>query len=612
MAWSVNGQSPEARSISDIRIEFVSRGIDVCTFRMDKDYDSAAGFSFGASLSVSGPVDFRGTVFKVVRNASGGSEAVTVTAYGPWWDLSRIMFQQEWNVSSDPTTFGSPLIGAWKSRAILGHSIIAGSSTAQPKKTQDEILTEILEYAISVGANLQVGTIDLDADVPYAEIQDLSCAEAIERVLQFSPDAIIGFDHTTSPPTCNIRSFALAPSQATAIDNTVMMADVTARQDLQVPGVRIIYEQTDSIDETSSSTTVIDEVGTPDDAGGVILTVELGGASRNFQRQAVTVEAISNTSSAWWQKKIPWLADATGITLSAGEIVGSNGSPSGFGNELVAGQIPPWMPTSVYDRVTVKAKLTCSYFDANGAGRQLLNEPISVVVTATSLASLNYDQLVSVTDAEPVPVGLAQKLYDSASILNYEGSFTKTGSECTSSFTVGAKVTVGGYGPGQIQVVTHNVSSGETTVRFGPPNQRTLGDWVEILRSRTRTPSYRVRQREDGIDRNNKGEMQGPLRAPEANSNVPASNNIKTVLAPGAVVDASVPKITTEVSGSATKIVIEKTVGTNAGMKIEMNLADILAITGAPAATVIKAREIAVCESGVEKKMIVLCSQTYT
>ena len=59
-------------------------------------------------------------------------------------------------------------------------------------------------------------------------------------------------------------------------------------------------------------------------------------------------------------------------------------------------------------------------------------------VIGTNAETQTYSRLTSETEAEPVPAGLAQALYDAVSVLQYDGVLELTEEECSGAAAPGA------------------------------------------------------------------------------------------------------------------------------------------------------------------------------
>jgi len=152
-----------------------------------------------------------------------------------------------------------------------------------------------------------------------------------------------------------------------------------------------------------------------------------------------------------------------------------------------------------------------------------------IEITGTNASTQTYKELTSLQEAEPVPVGLAKKIYDGLSQLHYEGTFELTEDECSGYIPLGAKFnTIDGRDEWKtmdalVLRVVENIDDGKTEVTFGPPITLTAGDYVELLRAqRGRLFSTRLNQRTTG-DAGSSNVVIGHLHSPVSSVTSPAA-----------------------------------------------------------------------------------------
>ena len=288
---------------------------------------------------------------------------------------------------------------------------------------------------------------------PYAEALDLSCAEVIRNLLRWTPDAVAAFDYTTTPfPTLSILQRAeAAVVTLPAYGAPVSGLDLTPRHDLQVPAVVLKFEQTNDIDhDTFTSLTVqgAPTGATGDELGAMVMTLDLAGARATYQKQKVRTAVIpsSDTSAgviAWWKGKFAWLQDfADGdLEVEAGSQTVVIENPANYPgltlsnvpNELLEGSVAPWMDLVAAPLlVQAKMKYTGAATDESGAVFGTTAERVLYTrVVGTNAETQTYSRLTSETEAEPVPMGLAESLYAAAGVLQYDGMLELTEPECS-------------------------------------------------------------------------------------------------------------------------------------------------------------------------------------
>src|SRR5206468_12748796 len=109
-----------------------------------------------------------------------------------WW-LDHRVYQQEWVVSTNFLVTGTVLVKELRPRVVLFQNLIEVSPnifSAAPMSVGTQI-TKVLQYAISLGAPMQIGTIDPPTVLPnFSEIRDATCGELIRTCLRWAPDCV--------------------------------------------------------------------------------------------------------------------------------------------------------------------------------------------------------------------------------------------------------------------------------------------------------------------------------------------------------------------------------------------------------------------------------------
>ena len=512
MGWSITGPGSSGDfaelGLSALRRRQVSQAVGALSFEQDGDYLAEPLFSVGDTIEVFRPDGVRywyGRVMALRRIGTAAGESIRYEAADPWVWLDRITYQQSWNEAEDPNDPESTLQARLRSRILLG------LDPAGAKANTGAIITDVLQYAIDSGAPIQIGTIDPAQDVPIDEQRDLTCAEALRRVLRWHPDVSTWWDFSgTGFPTLHVRRRANGPlttvsaaaAQAVGATGELLSSiELTPRHDLVVPEVVIKYEIANQTDSKTWYTTSVD--ASPAEANGrafgaLVATVELGGQQASYQSQFLEAASINLSAAAWWESKLPYLAGVSGLTISDEAI-----SPTVF-REVVDGSVPAWL-AGTSEPAKATAVLEYSYTDADTGAEIETREKVAVNLTGTSLTTGTYFQLVSFTPAEPIPTGLAEALRAALSELHFQGTVLLGAAELSGALHPGRRLNVSGsraeYANMEalIQAVDEDVESGATTVTLGPPEHLGPQDLVELLRvSRTRVTSYMISTRVNG------------------------------------------------------------------------------------------------------------------
>lgn len=515
-AWGVNNLS---RQLSN-------QAVDLVTFQRDgATMESIQEFNNGDIIIITRNSVrwFYGRVTKITRSAAPQSESLQYEVSGPYWYLQNLIYEQTWATPTTPSNPSSPLTTMNKTRCILNQS------AAGAKINTGAQISAVVNFAIGKGAPITLGSVDPAVSPRFSEVLDLACSEVIAQQIRWSPDAVMFFDYSTTPfPTLHVRLRPNITNVGKPLDTALATGiSITPRHDLQIPGIRIAYEQTNSIDEVSWSVITLDTAGT-DTFGTVKLTIELGGGQASYQRQSVTSVGFDANSTAFWIGKNSWLASVTGLTVTGGAISGGGST----GSELTAGACPPWLAATT-GPATVTATLSYTFTNADGASETVDKRPFSAHVTKTTLATGSYSRLQSFTAAEAVPTGVAASFFAAANFLHYEGTVTFTEEECTGDARPGTKISLtGGLAAwatmeALVQQTDENVDLGTTSVRFGPPAHISVADFIELIRvQRGARASWRLQERVDGKATGGKAESEGSTQMSNENSSN-ASGGVK-------------------------------------------------------------------------------------
>lgn len=540
--WKINGEHPANYGVKDISRSLRSQTPDELTLRgVVRDVLAEIPFSYGdpVTLTRDGIQYFKGVVTSRPRFGSGTSEGFVCKAEGPWFYLDRIVYQQNWR-----TVQSSAFTTSTKARCILGQDDDGSSINS------GEVIRQILQYAISAGAALQIGTIGVSVPVPPSEVRDITCAEAIRTMLRWSPDAVVYFDYSTSPPTLHIaRRAALQPVTIDLLAAPPRRFEISARPDLQLSAVVLKYEITSSLDGRTYNSLYIDKY--PPTASGSELnafcgTLSLAGFEQTNIYQDIRVEPIQAEAVEWWQKKHPWLADPqytavriasvvrAGAQIPVKQTESETGDPvtvfqteNNLPSELIDGAVHDWMQEKA-GRELITAKVAYTVTPADGGEIQYIeDQEISVEITATDADTRTYVRTTSYDSGDDIPQGLAQSVYESASLLHYEGFVETKAQECTGALRVGTVLNISSGRSAWatmnaiIQRVDEDLTTGTTTAIFGPPAHLGFGDLVEMQKTtRTRRVASDAASRSTGSVTSGGSSLQtsgeGPRSAPAA------------------------------------------------------------------------------------------------
>lgn len=594
--WTIRDANGVEKSVADwglrdLTRERINQKPDLVTFRADNTASDADPiFAHGSTVRFfrNGTPWFYGRVIEVPGRASVKTEEQLYRVAGPWWYLENLVFQQAWQMTNG---IDVTLISTNKSRLIMNQK-----SDGSKLATGAAIL-EVLNYATARGVPITIGEITPDAIAPYAEELDQSCAEVIRKFLRWTPDAAAAFDYSTTPyPALSILRRADASALTLpAYGAPVSGLDLTPRHDLQVPAVVLKFEQTNDIDHDTFTSLIIQSApptATGDELGAMVMTLDLAGARATYQKQKVRTAFIPPSSSSagvigWWKGKFPWLNDFDDADLAvvSGSHTVAIENPTSYPgltlsnvpNELLEGSVAAWMDLNAAP-LLVQATLqyTGTATDESDEVFGKTSERILYTrVIGTNAETQTYSRLTSETEGEAVPDGLAQALYDAASILPYDGILELTEEECSGMGSPGNLLNLTGGRTewttmaAQIQRIEETVDIGLTRLIVGPAKHLGHGDLAGLLRvNRQRRPSFRLNERTTGNVGNNAAKVQGGEQLPRSDSLFRPSVAVPEPNKPFQLIDAS------DTSG------LKVLVNTNSFLQKSLAPNDTFAITG--------------------------------
>lgn len=525
MAWTLEHvESSTEQSVSEwgltgLAITRVSQGVDQLRFTESAAaYDDPPTFAFDDTIRLKrdGTTVFVGRI-QQPKSINRVAESREYQVSGPWSWLEQIVYQQEWRTTNGVDT---SVIESRRSRIILGQT-----KTGAKIATGVEMIAAI-QWAIDVGAEIAIGTIDASVTIPYQELVDVTVAELIRTCLRWTPDAQTWIDYTQPTPTIHIRrrsalasvSLALSPANSNGLE-------ITSREDLQVPCVCLRYEKSHTVDGEVYST--VDTDLFPVEASGsepraFVATIDLAGSAASYEIQTLETAAILPSSKSFWKDQLPALKGYldTDLTISDASATDPDGAPTSLDRYVISGAITDWMGVGDGE-VIATAKITYAGSDFPA----FENGVASVRLPATDTSRTVFDRLVSFDAAEPTPVGLAQAMYEALSPLQWQGRYELAEEDVSGVVHTGNKLRLtGGLAAwatmdAAIQQVIENLDTGKTTIIFGPPQHLGPQDLVALLRAnRQSRASWRRKERETGRKTASGGYSQGPKRTANANA----------------------------------------------------------------------------------------------
>lgn len=528
---------------ADFSFGFANKEKGVMTFRTTEDFDPASPhFSpeskiiiyrdrqltdHGGPIVNTGTIYFQGYIATVNNSARGSKRGIQYVAYDARWYMEREPFKQAYKnfagwLNNDPTQ-GAVLVDQVASEVYIGED---QNENLQTTKAQ---LTEIYAWLNRVknptwrtasspsDASLNylaIGTITPDYLFPRSRVNTISCAEAEQQVLRWTPDAIAMLDYTTQPPTINVRSLASMPTatiQLTAEQESAI--SVTPDIERQLAGVIIYYKWTNTVNGRSVPNILVDRYPldiTDFDPDVSSHTVNLIGLSATTLECAVETEPVANISAvnaagrvAWWTEQDASLQDASidRSTLSitpawVTDVAGVNIDLNAYPNILLTNALPDWVAA---DTVHAVISATVSYDKHSDSNlvlpTQRISREVRKDVVLTNAVTKTYSQTTHYDPGETPPGwvngafvnGVAEQVYKAVKDLRHRGTITFVSDALRYDLVVGTRCTL--VGPHStfenciIQRIETQPHYGRMTITFGPAARLDAPGLIELARA---------------------------------------------------------------------------------------------------------------------------------
>lgn len=563
---------------------------------------------------------FHGHVSKYQTTMEAGKQVTLMYVSGPWWYLKTLAYQQHWPVSEHKTILnsrGNPASRRFKKEqklkigdfTVTGHvlgknpgdmtephthndteisyqqcsRIVLGQSTLGQRLNTKQQLEHIFAFAQRSGAPLRVGSINVEAEFPMDEVRDVTCAQAIRRVLRWHPDAVCWFDYTKGFPEVNVDNIASLQQKIIGVEEPSLRSiTISPRKDRAVSQVNIHFERIYYSQGMRRRYVQMDcyprPTGVASRPGELSFTIQIDPPDRSqlTSKEAPQFIPIKLNREDWWRKNVPELAKLKGYKLD--QVVRSG--KQNHTHILAYGKLSPEMQipweretiTATFLRKTERNTVHCRIVDLT-------------VISATPKRALTLGTLINHPDGV-VPTGLAKTLYKALAHMHYEGHVDMHESPEVEQYGLGQRISFRG-GPaewlnmmGIVQSMTVDVGLQKRTLRLGPPRHWGQADLGELLR----------------ISRNQE--------APQSAALFSGLDDAKEVASPSWTTKIHNPK-------DRTCLILSRDPnnpdGPNALPMICLDIDDL----PKGRRLYLKLREITVCENGEPKRMIVLASSPY-
>jgi hypothetical protein len=607
MNWTIQSSGAEKLiadwGFSRLKRKLVSQGVDEFSFSADgANADSPALFTpFESIVTVwrdraqnsdgtfsGGVIWFVGLVTQIPRAGSPENEGNAYKLVGPAWYLQARVFEKTFNVFTGFTTPTDPRTDPIYVQQTFSHCFLNltnnSLNTPYGRLTTGGQIIEALDWAlkpftdVSAAPPFQKGSITPDLSIPFDEVRDITCEEVVRKMIRWTPDAVVRFDYTTTPPTyhCTRRADQRTVNIDITNGNLVKSFQVNPRYDLQSKYVMIRYEKTTTVDGISSffpftfQWPLVLPTNPLDHYNALRITVDLQGLSATNQTAVLVCDLAKPFDPAWWLARHdgfdaynpgtpPNASDALQIpdpnnpiakvTIIADTVTrtptNDGEQDNGWVNELSAGALAPWMTNFHSQRITFSCRADIQYRN----GSVIQGHTLVYQCLTTNANSGTYRNGTVQAYDEPIPLGIEKAIYDAVSVLQYEGELVLQEEEVSGMVQVGDLLNFTGGElsewetmQAQVQQVREDLDTGTTTIHFGPPAILSAGELVDLLRvNRNRLIKYAPSMQVSG-SAGGSSEVSMGSNTPEKNSSTAAGRPNPQVIGPN--IDGTGPVVT--------------------------------------------------------------------
>ncbi len=470
----------------------------------------------GAWVYAGGALEFTGKRLAAVLDGRPEYNGVIYQFAGPAYDLQETPYQQVAMTYIGTPALGSYLVSDLVLFTRLGPLPFQISYINTGAQIRD-ILQHLLDQYAAQGmtAPYQIGTIDPATNVMTYQVKDIKCLEAIEMCLRCHPDCTMYFDYATSPPTVHVRARANLAAVTRAFGNGSDHKSfyLVPRPNLQARCVVLYFKQTNQVNNDSLTAVTKQKYPLDGPEGGLrvlVQTIDLQGYNQTHVTGTMKVSTPNPSWRGWWQR---YVADLRSLRVRNFQVqdytvLDLNGAPvslAAYPNVLEAdgGSICPWMTLPNGTPIVAVEAIISAHVSYDEYDRDAVGDPetatngirkdsfsyrvISTKVTLTNGVTGTYDALASSTDAEQIPVGMAQAVYQACAQLQYEGRDIRVATISPSDVRMGNVLNLSG-GRAEwlnmnalVQRVSKRYGRGFAEVTVGPARHLGAGDLTQLF-----------------------------------------------------------------------------------------------------------------------------------
>lgn len=503
-----------------------------------------------------GTVFFVGYQVKNVRSATGRMQSFQYKFTGPWgFFFERHVFQKLW-----PNWNGTKLVLQPRSQVVLGQSVTTITQANGVETTQQtiaEALIECLTFTLNqTTAQYGAPQFAIDSALPTSNFDgvggwqgycpmdaanDLTCAEALKKIVKILPAVSMWFDYSTPIPTFHVATRDTLPSKTLTWGNSSntdspgnYTSKIDRRDDIIPPCVDYKYRVTTTVGGQSFVAVYDDlacQAGVTNPNTGItaenllpfskyfgaeVATFDFEGGSTTTSVLTTTpipFDPSGNTDdfAVWTQILCSALTDKSIVQASvnaqaATSVTYPNGAAADTRYQyfMIGGPVPPLVVDSKNPNLQqgVQLQLSCPFkftdqsLSSDGTSYIQGNtktETKTCSVVGFSIPSGTFSNVTQ--QAEAVPFGLAAFVYNIEKVFQYDGSHGVVEYDPTSNFPtitdvcpIGTNLNLSNGLPeyatmnAQVQTVNYDFMTGHTDITFGVASHLGGSEMIERLR----------------------------------------------------------------------------------------------------------------------------------
>lgn len=527
-------QSLATLNITDASVTYVANGFDTLEFAVTAAVNASL-YAYGTTVSLwtaasGGTCLFIGEITGSGLGIDTGSGSMRqYTAKSLLNRLELIQYTQSVNAYNEAST---PTIASFADPCVILGRLAVSPYT---RGTTGQVIAAVLAFA----ANKRSLDISVDSAVatrgsqpPLDQRENISCWEAIVCMLRWMPDHVLWCDYSSGTTVVKLSpASAMETETLAAANGTISEIRAKPRHDLRVSGVNIYYRKTFAVDGKTREQRFIRSAGNSSAADALNLYIDLEGSVKTTVSQAITTAALPAFSTpnsaacrAWLLSKVPWVGDLSQYEIKSWSRIRANGAgaaSTNLSNELMEGTIQSWMSVN-HQLQVVTAKIDYQVADSGGNVIESATTEIPVEVVATSATTHTYRKTLSYDSGESIPSGLETMIYNSWSMLHWDGSFVsdistvgwvRPGKRINISGTASALASMAAV----VQSTAVDLATGELSMTFGTCRALEADSLVTLYRA-TRGRRYAWRLLTDSSGTAGTGGDDGSAVTPHYNN----------------------------------------------------------------------------------------------